>query len=143
MFILLTFAVLIASLNIISTLVMLVMEKFKDIGILKAIGCTKNTVLQIFLLKGAMIGIAGTLLGTLGGVLFIKNINPIQDFVARYTGYEVFPSDVYYFTEIPTRLTLHDLSIIILMAIIISVLASIYPAFKAANLSAIEAIRHE
>ncbi|EKD27583.1 MAG: hypothetical protein ACD_79C00668G0002 [uncultured bacterium] len=143
MFILLTFAVLIASLNIISTLVMLVMEKFKDIGILKAIGFSKFKILKIFLLKGLIIGILGTFIGVLSGWLFVKNIDVMEDAVAKYTGYEVFPSDTYYFDKIPTKLTRDDIIKIILLSMFVSILASIYPAVKASNLSAIEALRYE
>lgn len=143
MFILLTFAVLIASLNIVSTLVMLVMEKFKDIGILKAIGFPRRLILRIFLIKGIMIGFIGTFIGTVTGVLFVRNIDRIQDFVAKYTGYEVFPPDVYYFDKIPTKLTPDDLTMIILLALSMAVLASVYPAIKAASLEAVEALRHE
>ena len=143
MFILLTFAILIASLNIISTLVMLVMEKFRDIGILKAIGFSRRLLLSIFLLKGFIIGVLGTLIGTTVGILFLHHIDSIQDFVASYTGYEVFPADVYYFDKIPTRLTPEDLTLILCLALGTAILASIYPAYKAANLEAMEALRHE
>ena len=143
MFILLAFAILIASINIISTLVMMVMEKFKDIGIMKAIGFTKRKILSIFLIEGFMIGFIGTGIGTLCGVVFVKYINVIQDFVSRYTGYEVFPADVYYFDSIPARLTPEDLTLIILLGLGTSILASLYPAYKAATMEAIEALHHE
>jgi lipoprotein-releasing system permease protein len=143
MFVLMAFAVLIAALNIVSTLVMLVMEKVRDIGILKTIGFTRTDILGVFLIKGVLIGMLGTALGAAGGVLFVRHIDSIEQLVARATGYEVFPDDVYYFDHIPARLVPRDLALIAALALFVSILASLYPALKASRLSTIEAIRHE
>jgi len=143
MFILLAFAVLIAAINIISTLVMLVMEKYSDIGILKAIGFTKQTILNIFLIQGFTIGLIGTGAGAIFGILFVKNINTIENLLTKYTGLEVFPSDTYYFDSIPTCLNVSDITLILSLAMIVSILASIYPAIKASRLSAVEALHYE
>ncbi len=143
MFILLAFAVLIAAINIISTLVMLVMEKYNDIGVLKAIGFSKQTILNIFLIQGFIIGFIGTGVGAISGILFVKNINVISNLLTKYTGFEVFPSDAYYFDSIPTYLNISDITLILSLAMVVSIMASIYPAIKASRLSAVEALRYE
>ncbi|MBN2145422.1 MAG: ABC transporter permease [Candidatus Aureabacteria bacterium] len=143
MFILLSFAILIASLNIVSTLVMLVMEKTKDIGILKAIGFPKRMIMKIFLLQGTLIGILGITIGTACGLVFIRHIDKIEKTVSRFTGYDFFPEDAYYFGHIPTHLTGQDIGIIVVFAFLFSVFAALYPAMKAAGLHAVEALRHE
>jgi lipoprotein-releasing system permease protein len=143
MFILLMLTILIASLNIVSTLVMLVMEKVKDIGILKAIGFSQFSILRIFLFQGILIGAAGTLLGTLAGIVFVQNIDTLEQGLARWTGFEVFPSDVYYFDHIPTELHSETLLLIMTLSFLLALFASVYPAFRASRFSAMEALRYE
>jgi len=143
MFILLAFTILIASLNIVSTLVMLVMEKVKDIGVLKAIGFSKFLILRIFLFQGIIIGCVGTVLGTLAGIAFVQNIDTLEQGLARWTGFEVFPGDVYYFDHIPTELNPETLLLIVILSFLLTLLASVYPAFRASRFSAMEALRYE
>ncbi|MBN1522609.1 MAG: lipoprotein-releasing ABC transporter permease subunit [Candidatus Aureabacteria bacterium] len=143
MFILLTLAVLVAATNIISTLVMIVLEKTREIGILKSIGMTDAGIMKIFILEGGFIGMTGSLVGFIGGILFVHWMDGIESFVSRLTGFEVFPREVYYFDSIPTVLNIPDISVILLCAFFVSIIAAFYPAWKASRLSPVEAIRYE
>ena len=143
MFILLVMAIAVAAMNIASTLIMMVMEKTKDIGILKSIGAHAGVVLKIFLFQGLIVGMVGTLFGLSLGLAIVLNIDSIQDFVSAVTGFEVFPSDIYYLDKIPADLNPHDIFMICLSALVISVLASLYPAFRASRFNAVEALRYE
>lgn len=143
MFILLFLAILVSATNIISTLVMIVMEKTKDIGVLRSLGAGSKSILQIFIYKGFIIGILGTFLGLLSGLLFVYWLEPVRQVIAMLTGFEVFPKEIYYFDKIPTYLTLRDTMIIAVGAILISTLAALYPAYKAAKLNPVEALRYE
>ena len=143
MFILLTLAVLVAATNIVSTLVMVVMEKTREIGILKAIGMTNFSIMKLFVIEGALIGFIGSSLGLILGILFVKWLDKIESFVSKVTGFEVFPREIYYFDKIPAVIEWHDIFVITLSAFFISVLAALYPSWKASRLSPVEAIRYE
>jgi len=143
MFILLVMAIAVAAMNIVSTLIMMVLEKTKDIGILKALGAHFRIILNIFLLQGFIVGVLGTSLGLGLGLLVVKNLESIQDFVSYLTGFEVFPSEIYYLDKIPSVVNLTDIATICLSAVLISIVASIYPAWRAASLNAVEALRYE
>ncbi|HNV85585.1 MAG TPA: lipoprotein-releasing ABC transporter permease subunit [Candidatus Omnitrophota bacterium] len=143
MAILLFLIILVAAFNIVSTLVMVVMEKTKDIGILKALGATGWGIQRIFLLQGFAVGAFGVILGGLAGVLIALNVNPIARFVERTTGFALFPSDIYFFSEIPSEINFSDVLTIILAALIASVFAGLYPARKASALKPAEALRYE
>ncbi len=143
MFILLVMAIAVAAMNIVSTLIMMVMQKTKDIGILKSLGVDSGIVLKIFLYQGLIVGILGTLLGLFIGLTIVLNIDSLQDLISRLTGFEVFPSDIYYLDQIPADVNFRDIFTICLSALGISVLASVYPAFRASRLNAVEALRYE
>lgn len=143
MFFILTLIILVAALNIISTLTMMVMEKTKDIGILKAIGSSSKSIMVIFTMEGLIIGVIGAGFGVLLGLLFAGNINSIADFVGDLTGFQLFSSDVYYFDRIPADIYLSDIVIISVCAVVISVFAALYPAWHAARLNPVEALRYE
>ena len=143
MFILLVMAIAVAAMNIVSTLIMMVLEQTKDIGILKSLGAPFRIILNIFLLQGFIVGVVGTSLGLGLGLLVVSNLESIQTFVSYLTGFEVFPSEIYYLDKIPSVVNLTDIVTICLSAVLISIVASIYPAWRAASLNAVEALRYE
>ena len=143
MTILLSLIILVAAFNIISTLIMGVMEKTKDIGILRALGATRGAIRRIFLMQGFVVGLFGVLLGALAGLALAYNLNPVSDFLDRTFGIQVFPSDIYYFDKIPADINNHDVLIVVGFALVMSLLAGIYPAHYAAKLDPVQALRYE
>jgi len=143
MFIILSLIVLVAALNIISGLMMLVKDKGRDIAILRTMGATKGAVMRIFLITGASIGIVGTLAGLVIGVVFCWNIDAIKNAVSWISGTTVFDPSVYYLTKLPAEINPHETGGIVLMALALSVLATIYPSWKASRLDPVEALRYE
>ncbi|MBU1862658.1 MAG: lipoprotein-releasing ABC transporter permease subunit [Candidatus Omnitrophica bacterium] len=143
MSVLLFLIILVAGFNIISTLIMVVMEKTKDIGILKALGARNGSVATIFLFQGMIVGVLGVVGGALAGLAITFNVNSIAAGIEKITGFEIFPSDIYYFNEIPTQINPHDIMIIIVSALLISVIAGLYPARRAVVLNPVEALRYE
>ena len=143
MFIILALIVMVACFNISGSLIMMVMEKTRDIGILKAIGANSRGISLIFLLEGAMIGLLGITAGGISGVFIARKVNVVVGFIERVTGLTVFPSDVYYFTEIPVKVSMPDVCSVIFVAMILTLAAGIYPAWKASRLDPVEAIRYE
>lgn len=143
MFIILLFIILVAGFSIISTLIMLVMEKRRDIAILKSMGTTTSQVLRIFITMGMVIGISGTLLGLILGLVLANNLNPVVRAIEMLFGIEVMPMDVYYITGLPTQIIPHEVGMIVVASLILSFLATIYPARKAAKQDPVEVMRHE
>ncbi len=143
MSILLFLIVLVAAFNIVSTLTMVVMEKTRDIGILKALGATKWGVERIFLFEGLAVGLMGVMVGAIAGLSIAFHVNEVADFVERTTGLSVFPSDIYYFSRIPTEIKGMDVALVIGFALLASILAGVYPAHKASQLKPVEALRYE
>ena len=143
MFIILLFIILVAAFSIISTLIMLVMEKRKEIAILKSMGATTEQILKIFITLGMTIGISGTLLGVVLGLALTNNLNAVVAAVEYVFGIEVMPKDVYYITGLPTKVDPIEVSLIAIASLLLSLLATIYPARQAANQDPVEIIRYE
>ncbi len=135
MFIILTLIILVAAFNIVGTLIMVVIEKTRDIAILKSMGATRRSIMKIFLIEGAVIGLVGTLLGLLGGYTLCT-------LLATYKFIEL-PSDVYYISTLPVKMNPLDVALIALAAIVITLAASVYPAWQASRFDPAEAIRYE
>jgi lipoprotein-releasing system permease protein len=143
MFIILVFIVLVAAFNITSTLIMMVMEKRRDIGILRTIGASSRTVLRLFMLEGLIIGLSGTVAGVLLGTLIAANLNPIAETIAPLFGIELFNQQIYYFDRIPVKVVPNDVATITIAAVILSFLSTLYPAWSASRLDPVDALRHE
>ena len=143
MFIILTLIVLVAAFGIASTLFMVVMEKTKDIAILKSMGATGRSIMRIFVLEGLIIGVIGTVIGVLGGLLVALNLEPIVGFVQRLTGFELFSKDVYYLDHFPSLVIPGDVLLISVTAVLISFVATLYPSWQASRMAPAEALRYE
>jgi len=143
MFIILVLIVLVAAFNIISTLIMVVMEKHKDIAILKSMGASSSSILKIFTIEGGVIGVVGTILGTILGLAAAFNLEKITDFVEHLFGFKILSSDVYYIDKLPSQVNPLDVFLIVLTAVLISLLATLYPAWRASKLDPAEALRYE
>ncbi len=144
MFIIVTLITAVAALNIISSLTMTVMHKRKEIGILRSMGARKSSITAIFALSGIIIGVVGILIGLTGGLLLSHNIDPVADWVSRLTGTtKLFSGEIFYLDRIPVVLSAKDTGVICGVAFVLAVLASIYPAWKAAALDPVEVLRYE
>jgi len=143
MFIILTLIVLVAAFGIASTLFMVVMEKTKDIAILKSMGATSRSIMKIFVLEGLIIGIAGTVVGVLGGLLVSFNLASIVGGIQKVTGFELFSRDVYYLDRFPSQVVPSDVILISLTAVLISFVATLYPSWQGSRLPPAEALRYE
>jgi lipoprotein-releasing system permease protein len=143
MFIILVLIVLVAGFNIVSMLIMVVMEKSKDIAILKSMGAPSNGILKIFIVEGLVIGVVGTVLGTVLGLGAAFNLEKITEFTENLFGFKILASDVYYIDKLPSQVNPVDVGLIIITAILISLLATLYPSWRASRLDPAEALRYE
>ena len=143
MFIILVLIVLVAAFNIISTLIMVVMEKHKDIAILKSMGAPSKGILKIFIIEGLVIGVVGTVLGGILGLGAAFNLEKITGFVENLFGFKILASDVYYIDKLPSQVNPIDVGMIVMTAILISLLATLYPSWRASKLDPAEALRYE
>jgi lipoprotein-releasing system permease protein len=143
MFVILTLIVLVAALNIISGLIMLVKDKGRDIAILRTMGATKGAVLRIFFIAGASIGVVGTLAGLIIGIIICANIEPLRGLISWITRTEIFSPELYFLSQLPADIDPAETASIVLMALALSFLATLYPAWRAARLDPVEALRYE
>ena len=143
MFIVLGMIVLVAAFNVVSSLIMLVKDKRADIAVLRTIGASSFSVMRIFLMCGAFVGVSGTVIGTVIGVLFCHNIAAVQHFVERVTGGRVFDASVFMLSELPNTIDWGDVTRVVALGLILSLLATLYPSWRAARTDPVEALRHE
>ncbi len=143
MFLILTLIILVAAFNVISSLIMMVKDKARDIAILRTMGASSGAVLRIFLMCGASVGFLGTLIGFALGTVFCMYIENIRQFVQRITGTPLFDPTVYYLEQLPAKLDWHQVTEVVVMACALSLLATIYPSWRAAKIDPIEALRRE
>ncbi|WP_310448001.1 lipoprotein-releasing ABC transporter permease subunit [Thiobacillus sp.] len=143
MFLILLLIVAVAAFNIVSTLVMAVTDKQSDIAILRTLGARPGSIMRIFIVQGAFIGVFGTLLGVASGVLLALNVETVVPMIERLFGMDLFPADVYYISQLPSKLIWGDVAIIGGISLLISLLATLYPSWAASRINPAEALRYE
>ena len=143
MFLILTLIIVVAAFNIISSMIMMVKDKGRDIAILRTMGASRGAILRIFVLSGASIGVVGTVAGLLLGVVFTRNLEAIRQALQKVIGTDLFAAEIYFFTRIPARLDTGEVAAVVSMALALSFLATLYPSWRAARLDPVEALRYE
>lgn len=143
MFIILSLIVLVAALNIISGLMMLVKDKGRDVAILRTMGASRGSMMRVFLITGASIGVVGTFAGLVLGIVFCLNIESIRELIAWMSSTTIFDPNVYYLTRLPADMDVQETISIVLMALALSILATLYPSWRASTLDPVEALRYE
>jgi lipoprotein-releasing system permease protein len=143
MFVILTLIILVAALNIISGQIMLVQDKGRGIAILRTMGATRGMVMRIFLMTGASIGVVGTALGFGLGLIFCRNIETIRQWLQKLTGTQLFSPEIYFLSKLPAVIDWNEVIAVVVMALGLSLLATLYPSWRAARLDPVEALRYE
>ncbi|GAB1716076.1 MAG: Lipoprotein releasing system, transmembrane protein, LolC/E family [Nitrobacter sp.] len=143
MFLILTLIVLVAALNIVSGLIMLVKDKGGDIAILRTMGASQGSIMRIFLITGAAIGVVGTLTGFIVGLVICLNIESIREFLSWLTSTELFSPELYFLSKLPAEVDFRETSAVVIMALTLSFLATLYPSWRAARLDPVDALRYE
>ena len=142
MFIILTLIILVAAFNIISSMIMLVRDKESSISILRTIGISKNSILRIFIVVGASIGVMGTTIGFIIGLLFTLNIQKIQNLLESITGSDLFAAEIYFLSKLPAKIDFYEVGLVVLFALVLSLLSTLYPAWRASRVDPIKVLRH-
>ncbi len=143
MFLILSLIILVAAFNIISSLIMLVKNKQVDIAILRTMGASQNIILKIFFINGAVIGFFGTLIGTVLGITFVLNINTLKVFLENFVDYNLFSSEIYFLSNLPSRIDFNEVFYVVIISLLISFIASFIPAWKVSKDNPIDLIRKE
>ena len=143
MFLILTLIILVAAFNIISSMIMLVRSKNADIAVLRTMGASGGSIIRIFLMTGASIGIVGTFAGTVVGMLFCWNIDTIKQAIESLSGTELFAAEIYFLSKLPAVIDPMEVTLVVVMGLGLSFLATIYPSWRAARLDPVEALRYE
>jgi lipoprotein-releasing system permease protein len=143
MFVILMLIVAVAAFNIVSTLVMMVTDKQPDIAILRTLGMSPRSVMGIFMVQGTLIGLIGTAMGVVGGVLLAWNIESLIASLEKMLGYQFMPADVYYISSLPSQLEWNDVTVIAITAFVLSILSTLYPSWRASQIKPAEALRYD
>jgi len=143
MFLILTLIILVAAFNIISSLIMLVKDKTRDIAILRTMGATPGAVMRVFFMSGAAVGVLGTVAGFGLGLSFALNIETIRRWIEKLSGAELFSAEIYFLSQLPSRVEPPEVIAVVLMAIGLCFLATLYPSWRASRLDPVEALRYE
>lgn len=143
MFIILTLIIAVAAFNIVSTMVMVVTDKASDIAILRTLGSQPRDILTIFMVQGAVIGVVGTVLGVAGGIALALNVETLVPAIERFFETEFLSAEVYYISSVPSDLRWPDVSMIAMVSLGLSLLATIYPAWKGSRVQPAESLRYE
>jgi lipoprotein-releasing system permease protein len=143
MFLILTLIILVAAFNIISSLIMLVKDKSRDIAILRTMGAARGSIMRIFFMAGASVGVIGTFAGFVLGVAFCANIETIRQWLQAMMGWQLFPAEIYFLSRMPAKMDTAEVIYVVLMALGLSFLATVYPSWRAARLDPVEALRYE
>jgi lipoprotein-releasing system permease protein len=143
MFLILTLIIVVAAFNIISSMIMMVKDKGRDIAILRTMGASRGMILRIFVLSGASIGLLGTAAGLLLGIVITRNLEAIREFLQSILHVNLFSAEIYFFTRIPARIDGNEVAAVVIMALALSFLATLYPSWRAARLDPVEALRYE
>ena len=143
MFIILTLIILVAAFNIVSSMIMLVRSKNADIAVLRSMGASSGMVMRVFLITGASIGVIGTFVGTILGLLFCWQIDAIKRFIEGLSGAELFSAEIYYLSKLPAIIDPSEVLTVLVMAFVLSLVASLYPAWRASHIAPAEVLRYE
>jgi len=143
MFVILTLIILVAAFNIVSSMIMLVRSKNADIAVLRSMGASSGMVMRVFLITGASIGVIGTFVGTILGLLFCWQIDAIKRFIEGLSGAELFSAEIYYLSKLPAIIDPSEVLTVVVMAFVLSLVASLYPAWRASHIAPAEVLRYE
>lgn len=143
MFLILTLIILVAAFNIITGLIMLVKDKSRDVAVLRTMGATRPMIMRIFFMDGAFIGIVGTTFGVLLGLLFCHNIENIRQLLQKMSGRDLFSSEIYFLSQLPAKVDNTEVLLVVTVTLVLSFLATIYPAYRASKFDPAEALRYE
>ncbi len=143
MFLILTLIIIVAAFNMISGLIMLVQDKTKDIAVLRTMGMSRGAIQRVFLMSGLTIGVVGTFAGFALGMLFCENIDAIKEFLEGLSGKELFSAEIYFLSKLPAKVEMGEVTMVVVMSLVLSLLSTIYPSYKASKTDPVEALRYE
>ena len=143
MFIILTLIIVVAAFNIITGLIMLVKDKSRDIAVLRTMGASKGMIVRIFFIDGAFIGVVGTIIGLVLGLLFCDNIEAIRQGLQNILGRDLFSAEIYFLSKLPAKVDMKEVLTVVSISLMLSFAATLYPSWRAAKMDPVEALRYE